>query len=94
MAKATSVIIPSASLQPSTPVPTSKSPSSKSKSEDTTSYPGAVGVVGFNSFTDTGLTTTDSPVIPVHFAFSLRQFAQGGLFLNDTNLTPQFPVFN
>ena len=89
--KATSVIIPSATLQPSTPYQLEIT-FFKTKSQDTTSYPGAVGVVGFNSFTDTGLTTTTSPVIPVHFAFSLRQFAQGGIFLNDTNLTPQFPV--
>jgi hypothetical protein len=89
--KATSAIIPSANLQPSTQYQLEIT-FVKIKSEDTTSYPGAVGVVGFNSFTDTGLTTTTSPGTQVHFAFSLRQFAQGGIFLNDTNSTAQFPV--
>jgi hypothetical protein len=88
---ATSVVIPAGTLQPSTPYQLEIT-FAKIKSEDTTSYPGAVGVVGFNSFTDTGLTTTTNPVNPVHFAFSLRQFAQGGSFLNDTNATAQFPA--
>jgi hypothetical protein len=88
---ATSVVIPAANLQPSTQYLVEIT-FVKAKSLDTTSYPGAVGVVGFNSFTDTALMTTTNPVTPIHFAFSLRQFAQGGSFLNDTNATPQFPV--
>ena len=88
---ATSVVIPAANLQPSTPY-LLEITFVKTKSLNTTSYPGAVGVVGFNSLTDTGLMTTTNPIAPVQFAFSLRHFAQGGSFLNDTNATPKFPV--
>lgn len=87
----TSVVIPAGTLQPSATYQMEIT-FVKIKSQNTTSYPGAVGVVGFNSFTDTGLMTTTNPVSPVHFAFSLRQFAQGGSFLNSTNASPQFPV--
>jgi len=85
---ATSVTIPAANLEPSTLYQVEIT-FVKVKSLDKTSYPGAVGIVGFDSFTDAGLLTTASPI---QFGFSFRQFAQGGSFLNNTNATPQFPV--
>jgi hypothetical protein len=84
----TSIVIPAATLQPSTAYGVEIT-LVKIVSTDTTSYPGAVGVVAFNAETDSGLTTASSPG---QFSFYLRQFAQGGSFLNNTNATPQFPV--
>ncbi len=59
----------------------------KVRSRDTTSYPGATGFVGFESFTDSTLVTTSNS-----FSLSFRQLAQGGSFLADTNATASFPV--
>jgi hypothetical protein len=85
----TSIVIPAADLQPSTTYAVEIT-CVKTVSKDTTSYPGAVGVVAFNAETDSGLTTTASS--PAQFSFYFRQFAQAGSFLNDTRATPQFPV--
>ena len=84
----TSVVIPAANLQPGATYGVEVGFYSL-KSLDTTSYPGAVGIVGFNAVTDSALATTGSAP---QFGLSLRQFAQAGSFLNSTNATPQFPV--
>jgi hypothetical protein len=81
-----SVIIPANTLQANTTY-AMEITFFKVKSTDTTSYAGATGIVGFESFTDSSLTTSSAS-----FGFSFRQLASGGSFLGDTNATPSFPV--
>jgi hypothetical protein len=87
---ATSVVIPAAMLASSTTY-TVEIGFYKFASSNTTSYPGAVGIVAFSSLTDLNISTSAS-AIPIEFGFLFRHFAEGGEFLDSTNATPQFPA--